>query len=201
MGFFHVQRQLMSSPLYPLLETKVEDLWRRLDYSQISPWAFLAAGPLFRVADFHGRVISYQGIAFEGSPRQVFWGGYIEPFLEDLTEKIIKETLVLADERKQDAKIALSDASGLAKSVVRRAYGRMADIDRRLRGKGFPESLAIRSVELEIAGLDEFINKRIAAELAMIRPRWWINDFYSAHPFLFWLIALAVGALVSFTAT
>ena len=191
----------MTSPLSALLEKQVEDLWHRLDHEKITPWAFMTAGQLFRVTDFYGRQISYQGIAFEGSPRQVFWSRYIEPFLEEAADKVVKETLSLATEKKQDARVALAEASGLIKSLVRRAFHRMANIDRRLRGNGYPESVAIRSVESNIAQLDVFIDRRVSAELAMLQPKSRVNDFYNDHPFLFWLVGLVIAAAVSFAAT
>ena len=190
----------MATPLYPTIEKLVADAWIKLEREQIAPWAFMSAGPRFQVTDFYGQTISYQGILFEGSPRQVFWGRYIEPFLEDLVRKVIDETIRMASEKKQDARLCLPEAAGLLKSVVRRAFARMAEIDRRLRGNGYPESVPLRDTAGEIAAVDAFIDKRIASEVQMVRPRFRINDFYNDHPFLFWLIALGVGTVVAFVA-
>lgn len=190
----------MGTPLHPLIEKLVEDAWVKLDREQITPWMFMTAGPPFRCTDFYGQQISYQGIEFEGSPRHVFWGRYIEPFLEELVDRAVNETLRLSVERKQDAKLTLPEAAEILKSVVHRAYHRMADVDRRLRGKGFPESVPLRSTDSEVSAIEEFIDRRISAELAMQKPRLRINNFYNEHPFLFWLIALLVGAVATFAA-
>jgi len=77
----------VATALYPLIEKLVEDEWVKLERDQITPWAFMTAGPPFRVKDFYWREISYQGIEFEGSPCEVFWGRYIEPFLEDIVQR------------------------------------------------------------------------------------------------------------------
>lgn len=190
----------MVTPLYPKIEKIVDDEWVRLDTEQITPWAFVTAGPKFQVADFYGRTIAYQGIVFEGSPRQVFWGRYIEPFLEDLAGKVINETIHLAAEKGQDARLCLPETAGLLKSVARRAFARMQEIDRRLVGKGNPQSAPLRDTASELGAVEEFIDRRIATELAMLRPRFKVNDFYNEHPFLFWFIALLVGAAVTFAA-
>ena len=191
----------MATLLFPILEKAVDDIWIRLEREQITPWAFLTAGPPFHVKDFYGKSISYQGIEFEGSPRHVYWARYLEPFLEDATEKIVKETLVLAKEKRQDARPSLNEVAGLLKALTRRAYNRMADIDRRLIGKGYPESVPLRNTEAEVAEMELFIDRRINAEIAMQRPQWKINQFYNEHPFLFWFITLIVGTIVTFAAT
>lgn len=191
----------MATPLYLIIEKTVEDAWVKIEREQITPWTFMTAGPKFQVTDFYGRTISYQGILFEGSPRQVFWGRYIEPFLENLVGKVINETLRVAAEKKQDAGLCLPEAAGLLKSVARRAFARMAEIDRSLRGKGYPQSVPLRETASELGAVEEFIDRRIAAEIAMIRPRFKVNEFYNEHPFLFWFIALLVGAAVSFAAS
>jgi TIR domain len=142
----------------------------KLDRNQITPWAFMTAGPAFRCKDFYGREIAYQGIKFEGSPRQVFWGRYIEPFLEDLVHRVVEETLRLASARMQNAQQPLAEAGGMLKSVAHRAYRRMADIDQRLRGEGFPNSVPKRSVDGELARMERLIDQRIQAECAMAAP-------------------------------
>lgn len=190
----------MTSPLYPLIAKLVNDEWVRLDRNQITPWAFMTAGPPFRIKDFYGKQISYQGIGFEGSPSHVFWGRYTEPFLEDSVDRLVKETLTLCEEKRLGPKEPLAELSGLLKSLAHRAYDRMADIDQRLRGKGYPESVSRRQTNREFARMEEFIDQRIAAEQAMIKPKLRINEFYHEHPFLFWLIALLVSAAIGLVA-
>ena len=179
----------------------INDEWVRLDRDQITPWAFMTAGPPFRIKDFYGKQISYQGIGFEGSPSDVFWGRYIEPFLEDSVDRLVKESLRLCEEKRQPPKEPLAELAGLLKSLSHRAYDRMADIDQRLRGKGYPEKVGRRRPERECSQMAEFIDQRIAAEQSMIKRTLRINEFYKEHPFLFWFIALIVSAIVGVVAT
>lgn len=190
----------MPTPLYPTLEKFVDDAWIRLDREKITPWAFMTAGPQFKVTDFYGKTISYQNIEFEGSPRHVFWGRYIEPFIEDIVDIATKEALRLANEKHQDPKLVLAEAAGLLKSLARRAYRRMAEIDQRLRGKETPGNLRLRDTTPEQTSIDSFIDRRIIAESAMCKPKLRINTFYNEHPFLFWLIALIAGVVASLIA-
>ena len=157
----------MPTNLYPILSKFVEDEWVKLDRNQITPWVFMDAGPPFRCKDFYGREIAYQGIKFEGSPRRVFWGRYIEPFLEDLVHRVVEETLRLASARKQNAQPPLTEVGSLLKSIAHRAYRRMADVDQRLRGEGFPNNVSMRHIDGELASMEQFIDQRIQAECAM----------------------------------
>ena len=191
----------MTSALYPLLSKFIEDEWVGLERNQITPWAFLTAGPPFRCKDFYGREIAYQGFGFEGSPRHAFWGRYIEPFLEDIVERAVQETLRLATEKKQNAKEPLVEVGNLLKSVAKRAYDRMAGIDQRLLGKGFPEKVPRRNIDAEFTNMSNFIDQRVQAELAMTKRGFKVNDFYHDHPFLFWFLALLVGVIVTFAVT
>jgi hypothetical protein len=191
----------MTSPLYPLITKLIGDEWVRLERNQITPWAFLTAGPPFRIKDFYGKQISYQGIGFEGSPSQVFWGRYIEPFLEDSVDRLVKETLRLCEEKREKPNEPLTELGGLLKSLAHRAYDRMVEIDQRLRGRGYPESVGRRRTDREFKRMEEFIDQRISAEQAMVKPRLRINEFYNEHPFLFWLIALIVSAAIGLIAS
>lgn len=183
----------MTTPLCSLIEKLVEDSWVVLDREQITPWAFMTAGPLFKCTDFYERQISYQGIEFSGSARAVFWTRYIEPFLENIIEQVVTETLRLSAEKKQDPKLTLLEASSLLKSLILRAYGRMADIDYTLRGgRKNPEKVHLRKTDSEIVAMEQFLDRRITAELAMLKPRHWVNEFYHEHPFFFWLIGFLI---------
>lgn len=70
----------MPTPLYPTFRKRITDAFEQLDRQQVTPWAFMTAGPPFQVNRFDGTEVAYPGIKFEGSPREVFWSGYIEPF-------------------------------------------------------------------------------------------------------------------------
>ncbi len=68
----------------------------------------------------------------------------------------------------------------------------MAEIDRLLRGQGFPEKVGPRSIEGEVNRLREFVEERIRSELAMWKPKWKIEEWYDRNKFLVWLAGIIV---------
>ncbi|TOL77222.1 hypothetical protein CGH89_25185, partial [Vibrio parahaemolyticus] len=54
-------------------------------------WSFISVGPPFETQKYDGTPIRYQGIKFAGSPQQVFWCGYIEPYLENHSLEILEQ--------------------------------------------------------------------------------------------------------------
>src|SRR5438093_762339 len=119
---------LMTTPLYPTFRKRVDDAIEQLIKQQVIPWSFLTAGPPFRIKSFDGKQIAYQGVGFEGSPREVFWSRYIEPFLEELCISEITAAVSMARERGVDARLLLSELQGLLSAGIRKVYTRMADV-------------------------------------------------------------------------
>ncbi|MGA0610641.1 hypothetical protein [Caldimonas sp. KR1-144] len=154
-----------------------------------------------RVKKHDGHFISYEGAGFEGSPRRVFWSRYIEPFLEDLVVREITAASKEARERHVDARQLLPEVQGLLLSGCSKVFQRMAQIDQRLLGKGYPATVPLRSVAAEYQGMQEFIAKHVTAELAMWKPRRAYEVWYEQNKFVVWVVGavLAVaGLLVKF---
>lgn len=160
---------------------------------QVTPWAFLTAGPPFKVKQYSGREISYQGIGFEGSPRTIFWNRYIHPFLEALAIEEIEFAVASAKERRVDASLLLPEVQSLLNAAVQQIFREMAEIDRRLLGKGFPETVPLRSTDSEVGQLRAFIDERVRCELAMWKPRSAAEEWYDRNKFWVWAIPIVVG--------
>jgi hypothetical protein len=157
-----------NTPVHSITSKLVRDEWEKLQRIQITPWALLNSGKPMSVLRFDGSEIRCEGVTFDGSPRVIFWGRYIEPFIEDISFRVIDQTLALCKEKRQDARPALAETGELLKQLVRDAYNRMAEIDQRLRGKGYPQTVARRNVEPEIAAMSSFIEARLAGERAAL---------------------------------
>lgn len=190
----------MASPLYPTFQKRIKDAFDDLIRKQITPWSFMIAGPPFRVRHFGGREIVYQHVAFEGSPEHVFWYGYIEPFLEDLCVREIGAAVSMAKERDVDGRLLLSEVKELLSTGIKTVYARMADVDQRLRGKGYPDRIAPKSVTLQVQRMERFIDERLQAELAMWKPRpkpffRRVEELYDTNKGLVWLIGMALSLL------
>jgi len=143
----------------------VNDEWIKLNQDQITPWCFMMSGPPFRVKTFYGKTISYQGVEFEGSPQLVFWKGYIEPFIEDITIRIIDYVVDLCHEKSLSVKSHLNRTEDILKALSVKTYNRMAEIDQRLRGKGYPQLVKKRDVTGNIAAMNGYISVAIMTEI------------------------------------
>lgn len=122
-----------------------------------------------RVQLFNGKQIHYEGVGFAGSPHNVFWGRYIEPFLEDLAILEIRNAAASAKEREVDARAVLLEVGGMLKGACAKVYQEMAVIDQRLRGKGYPNSVHARKTDSELAMMSAFIDQHVSAEVQMLR--------------------------------
>lgn len=118
---------------------------------------------------------------------------YIDPFLEALAIEEIDVAVSSAKERGVDATLLLPEVQGLLIAAVQKVFRQMAEIDRRLRGKGFPEKVSLRSTESEVNRLREFIEERIRSELAMWKPKWRVEEWYERNKFLVWLVGIIVA--------
>ena len=72
----------------------------------------------------------------------------------------------------------------------------MADVDRRLRGKGFPKNVPLRPIEREVQLMDQFIDERISSELAMWAPKSRLEYLYERNKFWVWAIPVLLTIAV-----
>lgn len=182
--------------LYPIINKLINDELEKLSRYQITPWALMQSGGVFLCKDFYGKKIQYQGVLFEGSPREVFWGHYIEPFLEDISYRAINHTILLCNEKKLRLNEPLLETTELLKLLVRKTYNLMANIDRNLRGQGYPQKIRKRGVNAEIEAMDKFIDTRVQSEIRMYKIKSKLeklNTFCHEHQFLLWIIGIIVG--------
>ena len=185
------------SPVFTEVETFIAQEYERLRRTKIDPWSLLTAGPLFRCTDFYGKEISYQGVRFEGSPRDVFWGGFIEPFLRDLVIRAIDHAAGLAASRGVEARTAILEATGLLKSSVSAAYHRMQDIDQCLRAGGYPEQVPPKPVDGYIDRMNTYVDQIASGHLAPQSLPRRVSAFYNAYPFVFWAVGIIVSVLIA----
>ena len=186
----------MTTPLYPTFKKRVHDAVDQLIKKQVTPWAFFNSGHPFRIQAFDNRPISYGSTGgFESAPHQVFWSRYIEPFLEDLCLTEIKAAIEMAQHRGVDGKLVLSELRDLLSAGCLRVYKRMADIDRRLRGRGFPDKVQIRPIDRELAVMNEFIDEHINAELEMWKPTPQPSVLFKRLSFWQWFIGIVIAAI------
>lgn len=146
---------MSASPLYKRTYKAVQDIDEKLT-KLIHRWRFLNAGPPMKVTAYDGTEICYQGVAFKGSPVQVFWNGFIEPFIENHAIEVLEQTSALAIECQFSIGKTIDEAKSLLIVMVRRIYHEMAETDQLLRGDGFnfPEK---KDVSLKIESMSQKI--------------------------------------------
>jgi hypothetical protein len=187
----------MTTSLFPAFKKRVTDAVERVLKRQVFPWSLFNSGHPFRIKTHEGKEIAYEGVGFEGSPRQVFWGRYIEPFLGELCVAEISAAVAMAKERNVDGRLLLQELQTLLSAGFHRVYEHMADIDRRLRGKGFPNSVEQAPVERPLKSMNEFLESHIRAELEMWRPTSPLEGWYGRNRFLVWAIPIAASIVVA----
>jgi len=152
---------------YPEIIFAVENKFKKLSAEKLTPWVFLNTGKMAPIEDFYGRTIQYRGVGFEGSPREVFWGGFVEPFLEDIFVWAFEFALDYAEKRKSDRREPILYTRECLMNGLGLIYNKMQKIDRNLRGKGSPDQVSPRDISREIrkmqAKLDEYRDSTLAA--------------------------------------
>ena len=170
--------------------------FKHLVKEQVAPWVFFRTGK-FRIKKFDGGCISYSGIEFEGSPRLVFWQGCIEPFVEDVIKRMIEETIRLAKDKNVQISAVLSSTKANLSSGIDTVYSKMQEVDRRLRGKGYPESVPKRDISSEIKKMNNFLDKQIETyeDLAFQVPELGLKRWYQENPHWVWIIAIIIAII------
>ena len=95
-----------------------------------------------------------------------FWDDFLEPFLQDIAWRSFDQAREFCEKRSLRLAPVMVETSGLLKLGLCRALNRMVDIDRRLRGGGFPKTVEPRNPEFLRTRLERIIDNRLAAELA-----------------------------------
>jgi len=165
-----------KSPAYSFIKERIELEFERLKREKITPWYFFCTDKGVRLTDFFGKQVSYTGGVreFEGPPREYFWNGFIQPFLNNIASNNFSATEDFCRKKKLDWKLPLEETASLLKIEIKKIYAKMADIDRRLRGKGYPNSVPPYNPEREVASSLAFVDQRLIAEVALqpSKKRW-----------------------------
>ena len=140
----------LSMDKYPEITFAVENKFNKLNRDKLSPWVFLNTGNKVSIEDFYGHTIQYQGVSFEGSPREVFWNGFVEPFLEDIFVWAFEFALDYAKKRNSDRREVILYTRECLMNGLCLIYNKMQKTDRNLRGKGSPDQVPLRDISREI---------------------------------------------------
>ncbi len=183
---------MKNSPAYSFIKEHVENEFTAFNKEKITPWAFFKNESGIEITAFDGSKIRYKGIEFEGSPKLIFWGNFTQPFLKDIISRTFAKTREFCQKYKLNAEKPLKETTLLLTDHVHSMFERMVDIDRRLRGKGHPESVAAHDPGKELGVITSFLNERYQAELSLLPKKNILNKFYEEQKFWVWLIGIAL---------
>jgi hypothetical protein len=144
---------------FPEITFAIGQAFRQLEADKVTPWVFLTAGKMRPIENFYGHTIQYSGVAFEGSPRYIFWNGFIEPFLEAIFLWGFNLALGYARERQVDSQQVIHHTKECLSEGISTIYRKMQDIDRRLRGKGFPDRVTPHNISGSIEAMQATLQK------------------------------------------
>lgn len=150
------------SPLNPRLNRFIQETQGEL-FQLIDKWRFLKLGQKLVIPRLNKTDICYEGVAFSGSVRDIFWGDFIDPYIKLRSLELIEKTRILAEECNLPTGDALNDIGDMLCGMVIRIYERMAETDRILRGDGmtFPPKI---DVSHHIQFMQEVIISEVSVE-------------------------------------
>jgi len=187
-----------KTPLYEKTKQIIDDFYANLDKNQLAPWLSFRTDKMPEVKKYYGGTIRYSGIEFSGSPELVFWGGFIDPFLEHGIVEILEQVVNDALTKQLNPEPCINEATGLLDGVIAKTYNRMAEIDQRLRGKGCPETAKRRDVTDEIEKMRDYLqrHKESCSKIATSRYQYFLHvESRQDRNLLISLVALAVSII------
>jgi hypothetical protein len=142
------------------IRKQLETTFTALDRERITYWLMNFKPRGVDIDPGGGRSrISISGVAYEGQVADIFWGS-IDPSLGDIISETFKNAQFDGNAYAQTvADRALDEVANDLRILVARTYSRMAHVDRALRGKGNPSSVAIKEIAGDIARWNDEITQ------------------------------------------
>jgi hypothetical protein len=164
-------QKIGGTKLYVITREKVKRLRDKIIKEKVEPWRWLRTRHGVHITKHDGGAIGIVGVEYSGSVPLVFWSGYIEPFLKDGIDTILSETAKTCIDSGLDAEIYIKEAAMVLEGFIWDVYDRMVDIDRNLRGKGYPDKVRRRDVTFEIERMRKYIEERCDAEVFLAEAK------------------------------
>ena len=126
-----------------------------------------------------------------------FWEGYIEPYIADAIKRMIEKTIDLANNNNVPISAILESTKEELSGEIGTVYRKMQKVDRRLRGKGNPESVPKRDVSCKIKEMNNLLDRQIGIyqDLSFQLPEGRFKKWYNKSPHVKWLIGIVISIL------
>ena len=160
---------MQPSPLNEIIKADVEDVTQALLKDTVEPWIFFGSHGV-HIKKVDGSSIAISGLEYSGSAVTVFWDGFVDAYIKKRSRELIDSIRLKAIARNIPVQHALEDCLVYLHSMIVEVFNRMAVIDQRLRGKGFPESVQKKDVQHRINRNYEVIKGLVNAEIECAQP-------------------------------
>ncbi len=157
--------KMTISPIYELIKAKVDRAGNAFIKQKIEPWVFFNVKGV-KIEKSDGTQINISGVQFSGSARLVFWDGFVDEELTALALSLFEDARTKAIEHGVPIESSILACNDCLSGLVLRVFERMADIDQRLRGKGYPNSVSKENVGERASNLCRVIEKFAEAHIA-----------------------------------
>ena len=152
------------SPIAEKIRQSLNDSYETLDREKLTRWLMSRASNTdLGIVNCHGQSIGTGlGCKFEGSVRLIFWS-FIKPCIVANAQAAcdtLNATLPAYSPSQRGE--TLDSVEAHLKGYATRIYTRMVDLDRRMRGNGFPEQVTPYDPQKEITAAHEMIAHKLA---------------------------------------
>ncbi|EMO8816836.1 hypothetical protein WDQ79_005127 [Klebsiella michiganensis] len=188
----------MATPIYLDMEEVVKQSTNKLIREQVDPWMNLITINKVNVRRFDGRDISLEGVAFQGTAVNLFWHGYIDPYLKDMINNQIIHFTTFAKQNHVVVEQALFELQGMLISSSIRVYTRMVDIDQRLRGNGHPHTIIKKPIEKELEDIKHYISTKVSNRVKIEKAiPWYEKPWLKSWPIIVTMLATIINLIMN----
>ncbi len=156
--------QRTMTPIAEKIRQNLNDTFDTIDREKITRWLMSrASNKDLSITDCHGQPIGTGlGCEFSGSVQLIFWS-FIKPCIISAAQSACDTLDATLPSYSMPQRIdTLNFVEGRLKGFATRIYTRMIDLDRRMRGKGFPDRVPPYDPKREILEAEEIISQKIA---------------------------------------
>jgi hypothetical protein len=166
---------VQPTPFYPKRDLLLSNAYSRLERELFGPWSLFNSGKSITVTPCEGKPQTLGGgIEFSGSAREIFWR-FFDPDIRKIITDQIQQTVADCESLPHLLEQALNETRELLRALIQKSYERLATIDQRLRGKGFPNSVIPRTITDKLQMMFTFLDEHIEAEKRLAVEKRWGN--------------------------
>ena len=131
---------------------------------KIANWHVMIANNNVKIETFDKRQLSIQGVGYSGTLVTQYWS-FFDPFIQDYISTKSKEIRIKSIDMHIDTPQSLKIFRDNMQVSIRIIYNKIAETDRLMRGKGFPDNVSLVPVDTEIKHMEHYLDEKIDAQI------------------------------------